>query len=82
MNFIRNQLVPPQRYCQLNVLLPKWDVLVERWHRLLRAYRFLPYLKRVGPQNSIINRLHEMAAEAKQVLRVSMESQKSLSMAG
>ena len=38
----------PGGYCQLNVLRPKWDALAERWHRLLRAYRFLPNLERLS----------------------------------
>jgi len=37
----------------------------ERYPRLLSAYRFLPNLKRLGPQNAIMNRLHEMAAGLK-----------------
>ncbi len=36
-------------YCQLSVLRLKWDALAERWHRLLRVYRFLPNLKRLSP---------------------------------
>jgi hypothetical protein len=31
-----------QRYCQLNVQRPKWDIFAERGPRLLRTYHFLP----------------------------------------
>ncbi len=52
----------------------------ERYPRLLSAYRFLPNLKGLGPQNAIINRLHEMAAEAKQIQGESVEHKKPLSL--
>ncbi len=52
----------------------------ERYPRLLSAYRFLPNLKRLGLHNAIINRLHEMAAEAKQILGESVEREKPLSL--
>ena len=34
----------------------------------LCAHRFLPDLKGLGAQQTVIDRLHEMAAEAKQIL--------------
>ncbi len=52
----------------------------ERYPRLLSAYRFLPNLKRLSPQHAIINRLHEMAAEAKHILGESVEREKPLSL--
>ncbi len=52
----------------------------ERYPRLLSAYRVLPNLKRLGPHNAIIHRLHEMAPEAKQILGESVEREKPMSM--
>ena len=66
---------PTNRYCQVNVLQTKWDALAERWHRLLRAYRFLPDLKRLGPQNAIVDCLDQMAAKTKQIVGESVQRQ-------
>jgi len=42
------------------------------------THRFLPNLKRLRSSYSIIDRLHEVAAEAKEILRESMPRQKPL----
>ena len=69
--------------CQVlhgNGLQTQWDAACRAGHGFLRAYRFLPNLKRLGPHNAIIDRLHEMAAEAKHSLGESIQSQKPLSL--
>ena len=58
----------------------KDDGFAERYPRLLHVYRFLPNLKRPGMQNPIINRLHEMATQAKHILGESVEREKPLSL--
>ena len=40
----------------------------ERYARLLSAYRFLSNLKGLGAQQAIMDRLHEVAAETKEIL--------------
>jgi len=52
----------------------------ERVPRLFSAYRFLPNLKRLGPYNAILNRLHEMAAQAKHMLGESIQHEKPWSL--
>ena len=52
----------------------------ERVPPLLRAYRFLPNLKRPGMQNRIVNRLHQMATQAKHILGEFVEREKPLSL--
>ncbi len=46
----------------------------------LCAHRFLPDLKGLGAQQSIMDRLHEVAAETKEILCESVERQKPLSL--
>ena len=45
---------------------------------LLCTHRFLPHLKGLGAQKTIIDRLHEVAAKAKEVLCEAMECQEFL----
>ncbi len=52
----------------------------ERYARLLSAYRVLPNLKRLGPHNAIMNRLHEMAGEPRHIPGESVEREKPMSM--
>ncbi len=70
----------PLRYCQLKVLRPKWDALAERWHCLLHAYRFLPNLERLSTEEPIVDRLHEVAAETKEILCEAVKREKPLSL--
>jgi len=49
-------------------------------HHFLRTDPFLPNLKRSGTHNLIIDRLHEVAAKAKQVLGEAVPRQKPLSL--
>jgi hypothetical protein len=62
------------------VLQPKWDALGARWHCLLLAYRFLPNSERLGLQNAIVDRLHQVAAEPKKILGKAVQCQKLLSL--
>ena len=43
------------------------------------THRVLPDLKGLGAQEAIMDRLHEVAAQAKQILRQTMQREKSLS---
>ena len=62
------------------MLRTKWDALAERWHRLLRAYHFLPDLERPRSQYPVVDRLDQVAAETKEILSESMQHQKPLSL--
>jgi len=53
--------------------------IAERYPRLLSTHRFLPNLKGLDAQQSIMDRPHQMAAKAKEILREPMQCQKSLS---
>ncbi len=65
-------------YCQLNMLQAKGNGFTERCHHPSCTHRFLPNLERLGAQNPIVNRLHEVAAKAKEILSESMQRQKPL----
>jgi len=54
-------------------------MLAERWNYPLCTHRFLPNLKRLSTQNPIVDRLHQVAAKAKQIMREPMKRQKALS---
>ena len=58
----------------------KDDGFAKRYPRLLRTYRFLPNLKRLGPHNAIMNRLPELVAEAKHILGECVEREKPSSL--
>jgi len=55
-------------------------MLAERWHYPLCAHRFLPHLKGLSSQNPIVDRLHQVAAKAKQIMREPVKRQKALSL--
>jgi len=55
-------------------------MLAERWNYPLCTHRFLPNLKGLGPQNPIVDRLHQVATKAKQIMREPMKHQKALSL--
>ncbi len=65
----------PIGYGQLNKLNMKWDVCAVRLPHLFCAHHILPNLKRPRPQEPIVDRLPEVAAEAKEILREPMERQ-------
>jgi len=56
------------RYCQLNEWHMKDGGFAERHPHLLSADHLLPNLKSPGAQQSIMDRLHEVAAETKEIL--------------
>jgi len=68
----------PHGYCQLNMLQAKGNGFTERCHHPSCTHRFLPNLKGLGAQQSIMDRPHQMAAKAKEILREPMQCQKSL----
>jgi len=55
-------------------------MLAERWHYPLCTHRFLPNLKRLSPQQTVMDRLQEVAAQAKEILRAPMKREKPLSL--
>jgi len=64
------------RYCQLSGMRPKWSHFAESWRHSLCACDLLPNLKRLSPQQTIIDRLQEVAAQAKEILREPMKREK------
>ena len=70
----------PGGYCQLNGTRPKWSCYTESWLHPSSTHDVLPHRKRPRSQNPIIDRLHQVAAKTKQVLRQSMECEKPLSL--
>ena len=63
-----------QWHCQFNLMRPNGNCSPS----LLCTHRFLPHLKGLGAQKTIIDRLHEVAAKAKEVLCEAMECQEFL----
>ncbi len=53
-------------------------MLAERWYYPLCTDRFLPNLKGLSTQNPIVDRLHQVAAKAKQIMRESVHDEKTL----
>jgi hypothetical protein len=66
------------RYCQFNVLHRKRDIFAKRWHHFLCTCHVLPNLEHLRTQEPIVDRLHQVAAKSKQVLRQAMECEKPL----
>jgi hypothetical protein len=57
---------------------PKWSAFAPPPGTSSCTHDVLPNLKRPGTQNPIVDRLHQVAAKSKQVLRQSMECEKPL----
>jgi len=59
---------------------PKWSHFAESWRHSLCARDLLPNLKHLSTQQTIIDRLYQVAANTKEILRESVHDEKPLRM--
>ena len=65
-------------YCQLSAMRSNGDAFATSWRHALCARDLLPNLKRLSTQPTIMDRLYQVAANTKEILRESVPREKTL----